>query len=116
MMGTRPAFDEIMGQAGSTKPRAELAALGTWLADTPAAELRRTLVTVMEAVLRDTDLLIEGDERRRLRILMPGTPLRNAPLAAERLLAALAGQDPAMRDRLAITWLGLNQAEPKGEP
>jgi uncharacterized circularly permuted ATP-grasp superfamily protein len=36
-MGT--AFDEIMGAGGEARP--ELAAIGTWLADTPAEELRR---------------------------------------------------------------------------
>ena len=35
------AFDEIMGQSGSTVCRSELAALGTWIEGTPAAELRR---------------------------------------------------------------------------
>jgi len=40
-MGKRPAFDEIMGQHGDTPPRPELAALGTWLADTPDDDLRR---------------------------------------------------------------------------
>lgn len=40
-MGTRPAFDEIMGRAGSTTPRDELAALGAWIETTPDAELRR---------------------------------------------------------------------------
>ncbi len=40
-MGTRPAFDEIMGKAGSTVPRSELAALGDWIETTPDAELRR---------------------------------------------------------------------------
>lgn len=40
-MVTRRAFDEIMGQSGSTTPRPELAALGHWLDETPDAELRR---------------------------------------------------------------------------
>ena len=40
-MGMTPAFDEIMGQLGSTKARAELAALGRWLDETPDLELRR---------------------------------------------------------------------------
>ncbi len=40
-MGQLPAFDEIMGQGGSTTPRTQLAALGTWLDETPDAELRR---------------------------------------------------------------------------
>ncbi|MEO5866506.1 MAG: circularly permuted type 2 ATP-grasp protein [Sphingomonas sp.] len=40
-MGKRRAFDEIMGRSGSAIPRAELAALGAWLDDTPNAELRR---------------------------------------------------------------------------
>jgi uncharacterized circularly permuted ATP-grasp superfamily protein len=40
-MGTRPAFNEIMGEAGSVTPRPALAALGTWIESTPDAELRR---------------------------------------------------------------------------
>ncbi len=40
-MGKTRAFDEIMGQPGSTKPRPELASLGQWIEDTPAAELLR---------------------------------------------------------------------------
>ncbi|QQV76067.1 circularly permuted type 2 ATP-grasp protein [Sphingomonas aliaeris] len=40
-MGKTRAFDEIMGQPGSTKPRPELASLGQWIEDTPAPELLR---------------------------------------------------------------------------
>lgn len=40
-MGTRRAFDEIWGQGGPDKPRAEFAALSEWLADTPQSELQR---------------------------------------------------------------------------
>ncbi|KQS01363.1 hypothetical protein ASG11_16900 [Sphingomonas sp. Leaf357] len=40
-MGKAYAFDEIMGQPGSKKPRPELASLGQWIEDTPAAELGR---------------------------------------------------------------------------
>ena len=40
-MEKTPAFDEIMGQIGSTTARDELAALGRWLDDTPDVELRR---------------------------------------------------------------------------
>ncbi|HEX8554187.1 MAG TPA: circularly permuted type 2 ATP-grasp protein [Sphingomonas sp.] len=40
-MGTRPAFDEIMGHSGDAPPRAEMAALAQWLDNTPAPELRR---------------------------------------------------------------------------
>jgi uncharacterized circularly permuted ATP-grasp superfamily protein len=40
-MEKTPAFDEIMGQIGSTTARDELAALGRWLDETPDAELRR---------------------------------------------------------------------------
>ncbi len=73
---------------------------------------RRTLVGVMEAVLRDNDLLFEGDDGgRRLCVLMPGTPLQNVPLVAERLRRAVAGQDPRLTDRLAISWLSLNQVD-----
>lgn len=78
-----------------------------------SGEARRTLVTVMEAVLRDTDLLIEGDRQDRLRVLMPGTALRNVPLVADRLHAALAGQDRVLREGVSISWLGLNQSATK---
>ena len=37
----KQAFDEIMGAAGDTQVRPELAALGQWIEDTPDAELRR---------------------------------------------------------------------------
>ena len=37
----KQAFDEIMGSPGDTTARPELAALCTWIAETPAAELRR---------------------------------------------------------------------------
>ncbi|MFC3580634.1 circularly permuted type 2 ATP-grasp protein [Sphingomonas hylomeconis] len=40
-MGNGQAFDEIMGCGGSTTPRPEMAALGQWIEDTPAHELRR---------------------------------------------------------------------------
>ena len=40
-MGTRRAFDEIMGPAGEQPPRPALAALGRWLDATDPAELRR---------------------------------------------------------------------------
>ena len=36
----KQAFDEIMGAAGDTQVRPELAALGQWIEDTPDAELR----------------------------------------------------------------------------
>ena len=74
-----------------------------------SGEPRRTLITVMEAVLRDTDLLIEGDQPDRLRVLMPGTALRNVPVVAEKLHAALAMQDRALRESVTISWLALNQ-------
>ncbi len=37
----KQAFDEIMGKPGAETARAELAALGRWIAETPDAELRR---------------------------------------------------------------------------
>jgi uncharacterized circularly permuted ATP-grasp superfamily protein len=40
-MGKARAFDEIMGQPGSTSSRPELASLGQWIEETPAAELLR---------------------------------------------------------------------------
>lgn len=40
-MGTSRAFDEIWGQGGPDKPRAEFSALSEWLADTPQSELQR---------------------------------------------------------------------------
>ncbi|KQM67501.1 hypothetical protein ASE75_00665 [Sphingomonas sp. Leaf17] len=40
-MGIGRAFDEILGQGDRTTPRAELAALGAWLEETPDTELRR---------------------------------------------------------------------------
>ncbi|MEG3124617.1 circularly permuted type 2 ATP-grasp protein [Sphingomonas sp. GB1N7] len=40
-MGKTRAFDEIMGAPGSSTPRPELASLGQWIEDTPAAELGR---------------------------------------------------------------------------
>ena len=40
-MGIGRAFDEILGQGDRTTPRAELAALGAWLEETPDGELRR---------------------------------------------------------------------------
>lgn len=79
--------------------------------DEALATSRRTIVTVLEAVLRDNDLLIESDERgRRLCVLMPGTPLGNAAMVVARVRRAVAGQDPGLHDSLAISWLSLNQA------
>ena len=76
--------------------------------------VRRTFVTVLEAVLRDTDLLIEGDEHRhRISVLMPGTPFDNVALVAERLRRAVAGQDPALLELLSISWLSLNEIQEK---
>ena len=70
------------------------------------------MVTVLEAVLRDTDLLIEGDEHRhRISVLMPGTPFDNVALVAERLRKAVAGQDPGLLQLLSISWLSLNEVQ-----
>ena len=40
-MGIGTAFDEIMGHGADAQPRADLAALGRWLDETPGTELRR---------------------------------------------------------------------------
>lgn len=112
--------DRLIGIMGATARRLGFALTLMQLdidSDMDAASLasaRRTLVTVMEAVLRDNDLLIEADDHGcRLGVLMPGTPLDNVPIAAERLRRAIAGQDPGLNERLAISWLSLNRvAEP----
>lgn len=105
--------DRVIGILGATARRIgfDLSLMRLDLEpDVASGKARRTLITVMEAVLRDTDLLIEGDRQDRLRVLMPGTALRNVPVVAEKLQMALAGQDPALRDGVAISWLGLNQS------
>ncbi len=105
--------DRVIGILGATARRIgfELSLMRLDLEpDIASGERRRTLITVMEAVLRDTDLLIEGDRPDRLRVLMPGTALRNVPLVAEKLQTALASQDRALRDGVTISWLSLNQS------
>ncbi|CAN5382511.1 circularly permuted type 2 ATP-grasp protein [soil metagenome] len=69
-MGIPPAFDEIMGQAGSTTPRSELAALGTWIESTPAAELRRRQQSA-EATFRQLGITfaVYGDSDASERII-----------------------------------------------
>ena len=69
-MGTRPAFDEIMGQAGSKVPRPELAALGAWIDDTPDAELRRRQQSA-EATFRQLGITfaVYGDSDASERII-----------------------------------------------
>lgn len=69
-MGTRPAFDEIMGQSGSTRPRPELAALGRWLDETPDAELRRRQQSA-EATFRQLGITfaVYGDSDASERII-----------------------------------------------
>ncbi len=109
--------DRLIGIMGSTAHRIGfdliLMQIDIDLDPSMIGAARRTLVTVMEAVLRDTDLLIEGDHHRRLRILMPGTSILTVPLAAERLRQAIGRQDPALRDRVVISWLSLNQIKAK---
>lgn len=104
--------DRVTGLLGATARRIgfDLSLMRLDLGpEVASGEPRRTLITVMEAVLRDTDLLIEGDQPDRLRVLMPGTALRNVPVVAEKLHAALAMQDRALRDSVTISWLALNQ-------
>ena len=69
-MATRPAFDEIMGQAGSTTPRVELAALGKWLDETPDGELRRRQQSA-EATFRQLGITfaVYGDSDASERII-----------------------------------------------
>jgi len=69
-MGIRQAFDEIMGQAGSTTPRSELAALGTWIEGTPATELRRRQQSA-EATFRQLGITfaVYGDSDASERII-----------------------------------------------
>ena len=69
-MGMRSAFDEIMGQAGSATPRAELAALGNWIESTPDAELRRRQQSA-EATFRQLGITfaVYGDSDASERII-----------------------------------------------
>jgi uncharacterized circularly permuted ATP-grasp superfamily protein len=64
------AFDEIMGQSGSTICRSELAALGTWIEGTPAAELRRRQQSA-EATFRQLGITfaVYGDSDASERII-----------------------------------------------
>ncbi|WP_267388354.1 circularly permuted type 2 ATP-grasp protein [Sphingomonas sp. GC_Shp_3] len=64
------AFDEIMGQSGSTVCRSELAALGTWIEGTPAAELRRRQQSA-EATFRQLGITfaVYGDSDASERII-----------------------------------------------
>ena len=66
----RAAFDEIMGQAGSTVPRSELAALGAWIDSTPDAELRRRQQSA-EATFRQLGITfaVYGDSDASERII-----------------------------------------------
>ena len=110
--------DRVISIMGATARRIgfNLMMMQIDLADELAGETltatRRMIVTVLEAVLRDTDLLIEGDEyRHRISVLLPGTPFDNVALAAERLRRAVAGQDPNLLQQLSISWLSLNQIQ-----
>jgi len=69
-MGIGRAFDEIMGQSGSATPRPELAALGTWLDETPDAELRRRQQSA-EATFRQLGITfaVYGDSDASERII-----------------------------------------------
>ncbi|MFA5968894.1 MAG: circularly permuted type 2 ATP-grasp protein [Sphingomonas sp.] len=67
-MAVRRAFDEIMGKGEIA--RSELAALGTWLADTPDSELRRRQQSA-EATFRQLGITfaVYGDESASERII-----------------------------------------------
>ncbi|MGY4396520.1 putative circularly permuted ATP-grasp superfamily protein [Sphingomonas sp. UYAg733] len=69
-MGKRHAFDEVMGQGGGTTPRAELAALGRWIEETPAGELRRRQQSA-EATFRQLGITfaVYGDSDASERII-----------------------------------------------
>ncbi|MCU6453616.1 circularly permuted type 2 ATP-grasp protein [Sphingomonas sp. A2-49] len=69
-MGQRPAFDEIMGMTGEAQPRAQLAALGRWLDETPGADLRRRQEAA-ETTFRQLGITfaVYGDTDTRERII-----------------------------------------------
>ena len=69
-MGIEPAFDEIMGTAGSVVPRPELGALGEWLDTTDPAELRRRQQSA-EATFRQLGITfaVYGDSDASERII-----------------------------------------------
>ncbi len=69
-MAKRRAFDEIMGQADSTVPRSELAALGRWIDETPDGELRRRQQSA-EATFRQLGITfaVYGDSDASERII-----------------------------------------------
>lgn len=69
-MGIGPAFDEIMGKAGASRARPELAALGQWLDTTDAAELKRRQQSA-EATFRQLGITfaVYGDEDASERII-----------------------------------------------
>ena len=69
-MGTRPAFDEIMGASGSDTPRPEFAALGRWIDETPQSELRRRQQSA-EATFRQLGITfaVYGDSDASERII-----------------------------------------------
>jgi uncharacterized circularly permuted ATP-grasp superfamily protein len=69
-MGKPRAFDEIMGQSGSSTPRPELAALGRWLDETPDPELRRRQLSA-EATFRQLGITfaVYGDSDASERII-----------------------------------------------
>jgi uncharacterized circularly permuted ATP-grasp superfamily protein len=69
-MQQRPAFDEIMGMTGDRPPRAQLAALGRWLEETPASELGRRQ-RAAEATFRQLGITfaVYGDSESLERII-----------------------------------------------
>jgi len=69
-LAKRRAFDEIMGQADATVPRAELAALGRWIDETPDGELRRRQQSA-EATFRQLGITfaVYGDSDASERII-----------------------------------------------
>lgn len=69
-MGTGGAFDEIRGQGGPDSARAEFAALGRWMAETPPAELERR-TQAAEAAFRQLGITfaVYGDQEAAERII-----------------------------------------------
>ena len=66
----KQAFDEIMGTPGDTTARPELAALGTWIEDTPDAELRRRQEAA-ETTFRQLGITFEANSATRQAATIP---------------------------------------------
>ncbi|MHA6719955.1 circularly permuted type 2 ATP-grasp protein [Sphingomonas sp. RS6] len=69
-MGIKRPFDEIWGHGGPETPRAELASLSQWIADTPPAELQRRQQSA-EAAFRQLGITfaVYGDSDAAERII-----------------------------------------------